>query len=476
MTTTYPLRSTPTHPYPVRVDGRLDAPLNRGLWLVKWLLAIPHFVVLAFLWLAFLVLSVVAFVSILVTGTYPRSIFDFNVGVLRWSWRVCYYAYGALATDRYPPFTLAERPDYPAHLEVDYPRHLSRGLALVKWWLLAIPHYLIVGLFVSGAAYAYDAGADSPEVWSIGLIGLLVLIAGGALLFTGRYPTPIFDLVLGLNRWVLRVTAYAGLMTDVYPPFRLDQGGADPATLVARSPEPPSDIPAPGGSGAAAEPPSTGWSAGRVIAVVLGSLLLVGAVGTGLGAGAAAIATAARDDAGFLMSPTRTFATDTYALVSDGAEIPTDAEADWLPHALLGEARITARGDGAVFVGVAASEDVEGYLGDAARATITGVEAEGTTTVESGSGPPSLPPAAVDIWVAQASGAGSQEITWPVESGEWTVVVMNADASAGLDSTLAVGATVPALDWLLVTLVVATGLLVLLAAPCFVIAFRPVHG
>jgi len=196
--------------YPAHVSARLDPPLSRWLWLVKWLLAIPHVVVLAFLWTAFIVLSVVTFFAILFTGRYPRSIFDFNVGVLRWTWRVEYYAYGALGTDRYPPFTLHDVPEYPAHFDVEYPQQLSRGLVLVKWWLLAIPHYLVVGVFAGGYG---------------GLIGVLVVIAAITLLVGRQYPESIFEFVLGLNRWGLRVAAYAALMTDEYPPFRLDMGG-----------------------------------------------------------------------------------------------------------------------------------------------------------------------------------------------------------------------------------------------------------
>ena len=152
----------------------------------------------------------VAFFAILFTEKYPKGLFDFNVGVLRWSWRVGFYSYQALGTDKYPPFSLEPDPDYPADLEIAYPEKLSRGLVLVKWWLLAIPHYCVIYFFQGGVGE--DRGG--------GLVSVLALFAAIALLFTGKYPEDIFKLVVGMNRWSYRVASYASLMTDQYPPFR----------------------------------------------------------------------------------------------------------------------------------------------------------------------------------------------------------------------------------------------------------------
>jgi hypothetical protein len=222
--------------YPLSVRAFFDQP-SRALWLVKWLLLIPHYIILAFLWLAFLIVTVIAFFAILFTTRYPKGLFDFNVGVLRWSWRVSYYGYTALATDRYPPFTLADVPDYPARLDIDYPQQLNRWLPLVKW-LLAFPQYLLVGALV-GSGYVVASGMENGSVYRYsapGVIGACVLIAAIALLFTTRYPTGLYDLVVGINRWSYRLVVYVALMTDQYPPLRLDQGGDDPDGLAQPTP------------------------------------------------------------------------------------------------------------------------------------------------------------------------------------------------------------------------------------------------
>ena len=196
--------------YPVTLNGELTEPPSRGLWLIKWLLWIPHIIILIALWIAFVVVCIISFFAIVFTGKHPKGLFNFKVGVLRWTWRVGFYSYEALGTDKYPPFTL-KSVDYPADLEIEYPERLSRGLVWIKWWLLAIPHYIVAALFQGGG------GQHSRG----GLIPILAIFAGIALLFTGKYPEDIFKFVVGMNRWSYRVCAYAALMTDRYPPFRL---------------------------------------------------------------------------------------------------------------------------------------------------------------------------------------------------------------------------------------------------------------
>jgi hypothetical protein len=477
----------PVATYPVRVEAALDSRLSRWLWLVKWVLVIPHYIVLTFLWIAFGFLSVVAFFGILFTGRYPRAIFDFNVGVLRWSWRVAYYAYGALGTDRYPPFTLADVPDYPAHLAIGYPDHLSRGLVLVKWWLLAIPHYVIVGLFLGGGTWlAWQSNNDNVNWMGGGLISLLVLVAAIVLAFTGRYPQGIFDFVLGMNRWVLRVAAYAGLMTDRYPPFRLDLGGHEPGDTLALPGAPPSTEPTSGeptsGSSAAPEPTEApeprstrGWTAARIVSVVTGSV--IGLLSLGLfGAGGTLLwADQTQRQNGYLTSDAVSYGTTGYALNTEEIDLSASAPG-WRWPSVLGDVRVRVtpvESGKPVFVGVAPAETAETYLAGVGHTTVTDLTADTATYLIQQGAAPAAPPAETAIWVAQASGTGTQTLVWPAQRGRWEVVVMNTDGSAGVAVRADVGAEVPALRGLEIGLLL--GGVVLLAGGVVLIA-RPVYN
>jgi membrane protein YdbS with pleckstrin-like domain len=209
-----PYAASLTVDYPERLD-RLST-LLRALW------AVPIFILLSLLTatgnetvitetgesiassgggiLAGLFVATALMIAIRVR--YPRWWFDFARELTRFGARVGSYL--ALLTDRYPS-TVEEQS---VHLEIDYPeveRDLNRWLPLVKW-LLAIPHCVVLFFLIIGAIIA-------------------VVIAWFAILITGRYPRPLFDYVVGVGRWSLRVNAYAFLLvTDRYPPFSLKEG------------------------------------------------------------------------------------------------------------------------------------------------------------------------------------------------------------------------------------------------------------
>ena len=205
--------TTSNQPYPIAIRGELVIPPSRWVWIFKWLLGIPHYFILCFLWIAAVFCWIGSFFAIWFTGKYPRSLFDYNVGVMRWSWRVWFYSYGALGTDKYPPFSLELDQSYPADLDVQYPEKLNNWLIFVKW-ILGLPHWIIVGVFQGNSSWARTG---------LGLVPILSIVAGIIMLFNGKYPEDIFNLIIGLNRWSNRFYGYLLLMTDRYPPFRLEE-------------------------------------------------------------------------------------------------------------------------------------------------------------------------------------------------------------------------------------------------------------
>jgi len=184
--------------YPLRFDVQYPERLSRLLIFVKWLLAIPHLIVVYLLGIVSSLFMLIAFFAILFTRRYPRGLFDFVVGVNRWSANLT--AYVGLLRDEYPPFSW-EAGTYPVTYEVDYPEQLSRWLIFVKW-LLIIPHVIVLYLLIIVALV----------VWTVGWF---------AILFTGCFPRGMFDFVVGVLRWNYRVNAYTGLLRDEYPPFSL---------------------------------------------------------------------------------------------------------------------------------------------------------------------------------------------------------------------------------------------------------------
>ena len=472
--------SPPLSPYPVRVEGHLEHP-SRGLWLIKWLLVIPHYFLLAFLWIGFFASAVIAFFAVLFTGGYPQSLFDFNVGVMRWTWRVEFYAFGANGTDRYPPFTLEDVADYPARLAIDYPAHQRKGFPLMGWWLAGIPQYLVAGVFLGGGAAAWtwtDRSWQGPTY--VGLISLLVFVSVIVLLFRGEYPRSIFDFVLGLNRWVLRVFAYAAVMTPVYPPFRVDGGEDEPGgtftvtapavalTVTAPTTEP--TVPPPAAT--AARTPER-WGPGRVIALIAASLLALASFGL-LAAGGTGIVLdqTQRDSSGYLMTSTEPYSTSAYALVSGSYRGGTSG--DWFVNRdLIGTVKLGVTSTRPVFIGIGPESAVNTYLSGVAYAHGSNLTTPSGDFRTHPGGAPATPPAAQTFWSASSTGSGHQTLTWKPRAGNWRIVLMNANGSAGVSSDVSIGARMP---HLLTIAIVAAGaglMLLLVSGAGIYLAVRP---
>ena len=183
--------------YPVTFDVAYPESPNRWLILIRWLLAIPHYIVLSLLSILAGVVWVISFFTILFARTYPDSLYSFMVGVHRWNANLGAYI---LFHDRYPPFSMGESDYEGVTFAVERP-DFNRWLVLIKW-LLMIPHAIVL-YFLS----------------IIAMVAAIALVL--AVLFTGRYPRGLFDFLVGVGRWNARVNAYATFVVDRYPPFSL---------------------------------------------------------------------------------------------------------------------------------------------------------------------------------------------------------------------------------------------------------------
>jgi len=187
----------PPSGYPVRFDVEYEEKHSRLLLFFRWILAIPHLLILYALSAVASICIFISFFAILFTKKYPRGLFDFVVNIYRWQANV--FSYLFLLRDDYPPFTW-DTGKYPLTWEVDYPAELGRFAPLYKW-LLVIPNLIVLYLLVIVAL-------------------LLYIVAWFAILFTGKMPHGIHDFLVGVGRWSHRVNAYATyLLTDKYPPF-----------------------------------------------------------------------------------------------------------------------------------------------------------------------------------------------------------------------------------------------------------------
>jgi hypothetical protein len=274
-------------------------------------------------------------------------------------------------------------------------------------------------------------------------------------------------------------------MTDEYPPFRLDMGGSEPSALAVAMADR-----APGGAGSSIPTapvttvggPATGptWSTVRIVAVVIGSLLLLGGIGAAVGGTAVLTADrAGRDGDGFLNTPSQSYTSSGYALVFDPLELRS-AATDENIGALVGDVRVNATGaaqDGGVFVGIGPADAVEGYLAAVQRDRVVEFRTDDSGVQQRLSGgAPATPPTQQTFWVTSAAGPGPQQLTWTATEGRWAVVVMNADGSRPVVTDLSAAATAPGLRWLWIAQYAAAAVALLAGALLVHRALRRRHA
>jgi len=282
----------------------------------------------------------------------------------------------------------------------------------------------------------------------------------------------------------MRVAGYVSLMTDQYPPFRLDMGGHEPhaAVLPPASPASPGSSSSPAASPGSPPPPAvpqhaaggrSGWTAGRVVSAVIGSLLVLLGLGFAGAGGTLALAGATSRDDGFLMTPTTSLDSDTFAITSEDAKIDTEGAPSWVPSMWLGEVRIHARADAGepLFVGVAPTSDVQGYLGDVSRDTLRDFRAGEAVLETTDGGEPATAPGDQTFWIAQATGTDTN-LTWDLEDGDWTIVLMREDGTSGVSADVSTGAELPVLNAVIAVLFVLAGLTLLVGALLIAVPVR----
>lgn len=222
------------------------------------------------------------------------------------------------------------------------------------------------------------------------------------------------------------------------------------------------------------------WSAGRILTLVVGSLLLVGSLVVGAAGGVLAVADKGlRDGQGFFMSAQQSLSSDGYAVASKRVELHLKGTGRFVPDRFVGDVKVTVNplGDAPVFVGIAPAAEAASLLAGVQHSVLLDIPsrdggARDPVYRQEAGGPPALKPGQSNIWSARASGTGRQSVVWPAQPGDWAVVVMNADGTRPVSADVAVGATFPAIGLVVGILLVIAGGMFVLAIALIVAALR----